>query len=652
MRKPLKRSRGANERKVKRLHGATAPKRGLIPSAGTSIELSRQGARQPLAVNRGHGPGFEPTDDTSFQPPGGGNDVVDTETLKKPNAPKIENNQFKKLKIYLAEADDGSEVTVVRHRGKALVLTIDKLYDNRKEIYKSIHQMGLPMMKKEAKEAFQQLLDVARKRDDIIVATKSGYDRRNNHSRGPHYFAYPDGKILTRPNAPTVYSTLASSQSFSSAGNFPDYEAGVSGVLKNQAAPLLVFFIGLSPILQRFTKDAGYFVENVILEMIGPTSTYKSTFTNLIAGSIWGGDSSSKLGYARSWNATANKIEEFCKEYNNSLLVLDEATLAGTTPSERGAAILNVLHRLSSGETKGRMGQQEMQRFELMALSNSNEPLLSLIKESSNVEAAGEVRLIAIECPTRKTGYFDSVPHGHNSVEAAMKGLRKVCNENYGLLAKRMIKAVLRWSERDHDELIRAIGDSMLSFLMRCGVFPESVDQKILRRAKPFALAYATAEVAFKAGVLQKGLWGNVRRTLIRAWKKYGRRGGSPDGNEIIANFFANPQAVIIDVSKGQKPEITDDEFIRLDAFIYIDRGKAVYLAMTRRSMTKNLAMSKAALKKMKKRGFLKCGSNLQSKTRLRTVNGMEKYEKFYLFALAHPPENVVSIDAWRSSQR
>ncbi len=652
MKKPLNRSERARKRRVQGGHGATAPRLSIIPSTGIATVRSGAGSRQPPAGKRGHGPGFEPTDDTSFQPPRGGSNVVDAESQKKPNAPKVENNQIKKLKVYLAEADDGSEVTVVRHRGKALVLTIDKLYDNRKEIYKSIHQMGVPMMKKEAKEGFQQLLDLAQKRSDMIVATKGGYDRRNNPRKCPHYFAYPDGKILARPSAPRVYSTLAPSRSFSSAGTFSDYEAGVSSVLKDQAAPLLIFFIGLSPILQRFTKDAGFFVENVILEMIGPTSTYKSTFTNLIAGSIWGGDPSSKLGYARSWNATANKIEEFCKEYNNSLLVLDEATLAGTTPSERGAAILNVLHRLSSGETKGRMGQQEMQRFELIALSNSNEPLLSLIKESSNVEAAGEVRLIAIECPTRKTGYFDSVPHGHGSVEAAMRGLRKVCNENYGLLAKKMIKAVLRLSERDHDELIKAIGDSMLLFLMRCGVHPESADQKVLRRAKPFALAYATAEVAFKAGVLQKELWGNVRRTLIRAWKKYGRRGGAPDGNESIAAFLANPHAVVIDVSQGQKPEITDDEFIRLDAFIYVDRQKTVYLAMTRRSMTKNLALSKAALKKMKKRGFLKGGSNLQSKTRLRTVNGVEKYEKLYLFVLAHPPENAISLEAWRSSQK
>lgn len=653
MRKSLKRSTGARKRRAKGLHGATAPKSSLIPSAGIATVRSDPGSNKPPAGKRGHGPGFGPTVDTSFQPPSGGSKVVDAGSGKKPNAPKVANNKVKKLKVDLVGADDGFEVTVVRHRGKALVLTIDKLYDNRKEIYKSIHQMGVPMMKKEAKEGFQQLLDLAKKRGDMIVATKGGYDRRNIPRKGPQYYAYPDGKILKQPNAPRVYSTLAPSPSFSSAGTFSDYEAGVSSVLKDQAAPLLIFFIGLSPILQRFTKDAGYFVENVIFEMIGPTSTHKSTFTNLIAGSIWGGDpSSSKLGYARSWNATANKIEEFCKEYNNSLLVLDEATLAGATPSERGAAILNVLHRISSGETKGRMGQQEMERFELMALSNSNEPLLSLIKESSNVEGAGEVRLIAIECPTRKTGYFDSIPNGHTSVEAAMKGLRRVCNENYGLLAKKMIKAVLKRSDRDYDKLIKAIGDSMLSFLIRCDVHPEFADQKILRRAKPFALAYATAEIAFKAGVLQKDLWGDVGRALIRSWKKYGRRGGTPDGNETIANFLANPQAAIIDLSQGQKPEITDDELIRLDALVYVDRRNAAYLAMTRRSMTKNLAMSKAALKKMKMRGFLKGGSNLQSKTRLRKVDGVERYEKFYLFALAHPPENAVSIETWRSRQK
>lgn len=650
MKKSLNRSERARKRRVQGRHGATAPKLSLHRKAGIVTVRSGPGSRQPPAVNRGHGPGFELSDDTALQRPIADAEVVDAVSEKKPHAPNVGNNHFKKLKVHLAEADNGSEVTVVRYRGKSLVLTIDKLYDNRKEIYKRIHEMGVSMLKKEAKEGFQQLLDVAQKGDDMIVATKSGYDRRNRNA--PQYFAYPGGKILTRPTAPRVYSTLAPSRSFSSAGNFSKYEDGVSSVLKDQAAPLLIFFIGLSPILQRFTKGAGYFVENVIFEMIGPTSTHKSTFTNLIAGSIWGGDPSSKLGYARSWNATANKIEEFCKEYNNSLLVLDEATLAGSTPSERGAAILNVMHRLSSGETKGRMGQQEMERFELVALSNSNEPLLSLIKESANVEAAGEVRLIAIECPARKLGYFDKMPEGQRSVEAAMKGLRKVCNENYGLLAKRMIKAVLRWSERDHDELIKAIGDKMVSFLMSCDIHPEFADQKVLRRAKPFALAYATAEVAFAAGVLQKELWGNVRRTLVRAWKKYGRRGSAPDGNETIAAFLANPQAVIIDFSKAEKPEVSDDEFNRLDGFIYIDRGKTVYLAMTRRSMMKNLGMSKAALKKMKKRGNLKGGSNLQSKTRLRKVNGVEKYEKLYLFVLAQPPENAISLEAWRSSQK
>lgn len=648
MRKNSIRLQKAKNRTSRRAHVATAAKNDAsVRSMFDSPEPLKKGVHVPLPATR---LGVQPEragitsshlsrSRNAAAPVATSPVVVSSKRTHTVSTPQ-ESEPLAGLTVDLIPVDEGGEAFLFSYAGERLAIPIEQFITGRQTALVSISRLGVRLINRRAQNVFDSLLDAAAKRQDVIAVTRLGYDRRQGHEFRPQYYAYGDRTIYRNRKAPDCVACFPAQKNFSRHGHRKVQEKAIATVIRNQAAPLLVFFVGLAPVLQPYAKAAGMMVENVLVEMIGPTSTYKSNLTTLVAGSIWGGNRNAKLGYAHGWNATANRLEELCAVHNNSLIVLDEATMAASNAKARGEVILNVTHRLSSGQTKGRFGEDTV-NFDLLALSNSNESLLSILSESSEVERASEVRLIAIKCPSRKTGYFDSIPDGYHSIEAAMSDLRSACGVNFGHIARRFIREILKWSERDHQGLVARIKSHMQNFLSTAMADSRDTASEDLRRAKVFALAHATSELAFETGVLRKKLWGDTRKPLLRAWRKYGRRRRSVIVDDQLGTFLTNPHKRLVDVTDGSKPEIPDEQLREIDGFIYRGSGNEMHLCMTPATMRAQLAFSSARLKTLKQRGILRCNKKLKRMVRLRSVAGVVKLEAFYAFKIAAIPPHA-----------
>ncbi len=229
-----------------------------------------------------------------------------------------------------------------------------------------------------------------------------------------------------------------------------------------------------------------------------------------LAGSVWGGGPG-KLGYAQSWNGTENALKLMGPQFHNRLLILDEATAAGKSKQQRAENIFNVVHRISLGRTKSRMDGTVSLPFDTIALSSSNDSLSSYIAESAQASAAADVRLFSIPLPDRETGFFESVPADFESISDALGHIRLVSNQHYGVLSEAFIRRTLKAANSDWEGFLRYLKARFNQFLEKA--WADQKSELEMRRAKPFALAYAAGCMAKNFGLLKNGRVGKFPPT-------------------------------------------------------------------------------------------------------------------------------------------
>jgi len=542
------------------------------------------------------------------------------------------------LRVSRIRTDSETEAYLFEAGEKKMAISSEQmLMDRRTAICRVQEGLGVNLVPSTARKTLEKRIEEAEPSLDVLAVTRPGFDTRKEYSDRPQFYAYGNGTIIAADEAPACVSALPPSDKFQQRGDADVFTAELAKIVSGQAIPLLVLFFGLAPILLRFCRRAGFMVENAILELTGKTTSNKSTLTVLMAGSLWGGASRSKLGFADSWNTTANRIEELALIHNDALLILDEATVAEKSSKDRGAALLAVIHRINQGRTRGRMGS-DVGDFQVLILSTSNEPLVSILHDSANVVGGATVRAITISCPSRETGLFDTLPKGYSSLEAAMNALRLICSQNYGHVAPRLIQAVVNWSARDPDALVDYVHKRMDYFLRAVGADPATAAALELRRAKIFALAYATAKVAFKLNVLDKDQFGDIKAPLMRAWRDHGVLDGGPIDDANLAAFLADKTKNIADITATGKTDLNDGAFSKVDAFFYRERGGNLLMLMSRESLSRNLGFSKTQLSSLKARGILKTNEKDKLTVKICVRTGGVS-QAFYAFRLRDMPE-------------
>lgn len=506
--------------------------------------------------------------------------------------------------------------------------------DNTRFRVAELSKIGILAASQSDRAEIKKRIEAATARTDIIVATHVGFERGPT----PRFFVYGDGSVISPLRDLAVLPLIVDNGRFQKAGNQRTYEKRVSAIIRNQPIPVTLFFFALTQIIKPFVADTRYKAENMMFELVGPTTTYKSALACTVAGSIWG-KAHSNDRYARDWNMTDQKIEELFAAFNDHLLILDEATLAGTSEKARAEKVLNTVHRLSSGQGRARTGA-EPDGHSLGMISTSNQPIRSILPASEEVQRALEVRLISFELTGDNSSFFTRKPSGFPSIKEAMDEIFDVTRENYGLLARRLIHRVLLRVQRDKEGLIRLIEQAMSDFITKADYKARDAHRAPYRRIQPFALAYAAATVAFETGTLMRQRWGNVLRNIFRAWADHGSLEQPCKVHASLVSFMRDSANIFVDVREGKKPMLSDKNFARVAGFIRQAKDKSLCLAVPKHAKAK-LGMPLAVMKQLKISGVLRSGQNLQTKLCLRRTRDGEVRDVFYNFQLEEMPKDI-----------
>ncbi|MBX4918355.1 DUF927 domain-containing protein [Rhizobium bangladeshense] len=533
------------------------------------------------------------------------------------------------LSVSILTGDDGDLYHRFEALGRTVVFPSKMVIENRLQIMGALPRIGILAVSSAIKNEISLRIESAKRDEKTIVATRVGFEKRGV----PRYFVYGDGTVISPAADLRVISLVEDRGRFRSNGELSIYEEGIADIIREQPVPVTLFFYALIQILKPFVSATRYKAENMMFELVGGTTTFKSALTSTLAGTVWG-EGHSREGYARSWNMSDQAIEDLFVAFNDHLLILDEATLAHTHEKARADKILNAVHRLSSGQGRTRTGAVA-EGHSVTMLSNSNQPMRSILSVTATEEVlrALEVRLISFQLGNRKTGFFHSLPSGYSSVDSAMNKLFATTKDNFGLLARRYILNVLTRAQQDSDALIRDIEKSIAKF-MRGIILTDAVSH---RRAQPFALAYAAAVIAFDTGTLKKEHWGKVKRNIRRAWTDYGAANSVVAGDERIVAYMSDTSKVFVDARGKAKPHIVDENFKKVAGIFYCGRDDALCLAVPNAAI-KDMKLSAAALKKLKKEGVLRAGKSLQTKLALRRVKDENKVDVFYVFKVPEIP--------------
>lgn len=536
---------------------------------------------------------------------------------------------IKDLSVTRTIGDDGLPYYLFATNGNVQVLPAVDVVGPHHRIVAELTKFGLvahsPADRLQIKEKI-----AAAEATTSVVATKLGYERTSR----PRYFTYGDGNSIKTDPVLKVYSLAPGEPGFDRLGSLDAYERGIAPTLRDQAIPMTVFFFALSEVIKPFAKAAGFNTENMMMDLVGKSTNFKSALTSRLAGSIWG-KPDQLGGYAHRWNMSNQKIEEFFRDHDNHLLILDEATLAGENPKKRGDAILNVVHRLSSGESRAVTGAA-ISGHSLTMLSNSNEPMRTILGASEDVIEALEARLISFKLPQRETGFFDSVPEGFSSIGNAMQPVFAAMQANHGLLARKLILEVLRRVNNDYDGLVEMIRRAVRKFMQAAGQTEADMTSLPYRRIQAFALGYATAVVAFKTGTLRKNRWGRVKQSILRAWNEHANAPAT-EGDPRFDDFLSDPSHLFVDARREPRPEISNKDFKKLAGIVFTAKDKTLCLAVPLLAKSQ-LNFSTALLKQLKRDGVLRAGKNLQSKLQLRSVGAELQRDIFYVFRIAGIP--------------
>lgn len=216
-------------------------------------------------------------------------------------------------------------------------------------------------------------------------------------------------------------------------------------------------------------------------------STIGKSTALLVAGSVWGGDSSK--GYLDTWRATVNGLETVAELHNHGLLCLDE--ISQCDPRTIG----ETAYMLANGIGKARMtragGTRRRLEWDLIFLSNGEQSLSDLAAQAGQRTRGGqEARMCDVEADAGKgMGLFEEL-HGMASPDALARHLSAASRKYYGTAIREYLAQLVVHQEQMR-EAVQNVRDAFLKEYM-----PAEASGEVWRVASRFALVAAAGESA------------------------------------------------------------------------------------------------------------------------------------------------------------
>lgn len=316
-------------------------------------------------------------------------------------------------------------------------------------------------------------------------------------------FALPDNSVFSKGGQNIASAITAVDGKCDQRGRFKAWRRQVAKPFAGQHLASFILMAVFMPPLLKLSEHRG----NVGFEIVGPKGTGKSTLLYL-ASSAMGGLSQDEAGhYWLTLDTTYNALEDAMRVHSDLLMIMDEGNLlaADQTPKFRAEIFKAFAFKAASGTVKSRFGATHETGYRLGFVISSNEPLASLVGQSSEGARAAADRLITIPVDkSRPYGVFDHLPDGFDSSSAFAQHLLRWAEKHHGHAIRRYLDELVKAKAEDEASLRNNISRSIAKFRKKAGVDLNNGSQ--VRVADAFGLVFAAGELAQRFGVLPVGI--------------------------------------------------------------------------------------------------------------------------------------------------
>lgn len=384
--------------------------------------------------------------------------------------------------------DQAGEIyVIVRKGGKTAYVLLRDFLLGQAAVMVKLAEQGVLIILPAQQRRIRELVDsIDKPNKRILVAERPGWLTRTA-------FVLPDGTIIARGavRAEGVVRTFNPVPGFEASGSLDDWKSGLGPLLRGQHLLQGLLAYGLAALLLRDFASLAGIIDNPMLNIIGPSSTGKSTAARLV-GSLYG---TRTLG---TWLTTANATEDYLHSRADCALILDEAHLAGADSRSRANLLGSTTMLLASGQGKARKGQPPLPLQRLLVLSTSNTHLLSGAANAAAIDPALQVRMPAIDLLGRPHGILDVVPGG--DAAAIVNAINRAAPRGAGAPIRAFLLRLTGMMATDPERLRLLVNTSVEVFnrvARRHGPL-SSLEERIIGR---FALADAAGTLARLWGV-------------------------------------------------------------------------------------------------------------------------------------------------------
>lgn len=309
-------------------------------------------------------------------------------------------------------------------------------------------------------------------------------------------FVFPD-RIYSSPadRQPTLLNAMSEGDSlnarFKTAGSASGYVAGVASTIatnSRMAFALGLMLVGPLALFGEFEQVAG--------QLVGDPGDGK-TAIGAIVSMVWGvaGEHGHgrQYGFGETWNQTDNALERYLASVNNTGAFLDE-----TGSLDQRAQLLDIIMRIASGKTKGRMTEADGARWFVGLLSTSNASVAELAKRANRkADRAHFDRLIDVPAPRVGFGMFENLCD-HADLPELVGTMKDRAMSNCGMLGRAYVTALVTERVTNFDSRRRWIDERIDVYARLARKFSPDTD----RLNRKFGTIYAALALACDLDVL------------------------------------------------------------------------------------------------------------------------------------------------------
>lgn len=389
----------------------------------------------------------------------------------------------------------GARYIQIRSGDTAIWLPQDRFLTDERGARAAILAQGISTL---APSEWRKLVDKVghvREYPDVPIIEKVGWN-------GAH-FALPDGTIFPTGESRAPAAIDVHRHKCAQTGKFKHWYNRVAKPLEGQHLATFLMMTAFAPPLLSLTDRVG----NFGFEIVGRKGTGKSTLQYLISSALGGVGQGPGGHYWVTLDTTYNALEDTMKLHSDLPIIMDEANLlaADARPSERAALFKALAFRLGSGSLKNRFGSLDETDYRLVFIISSNEPLATLLGQSTESARAAADRLLTLPVEDgRPHGVFDRLPDRYSSGSEFAHDLMRQAGRHHGHAMRRFLTQLVKTRAADEAALKRKIQKRIRQFRKKAGV--DEDNGSAVRVADAFGLVFAAGKLAQEYGVLPREL--------------------------------------------------------------------------------------------------------------------------------------------------